>query len=54
MGQADEGLRPLCLADRPALRDRGASKLGLNAEKRPLRTDLFVAPERAGKQLMLL
>jgi DNA repair photolyase len=31
-----------------------ARKLGLNAEKRPLRTDLFVAPERAGKQLMLL
>jgi DNA repair photolyase len=31
-----------------------ARKLGLNVEKRPLRTDLFVAPERAGKQLMLL
>ena len=31
-----------------------ARKLGLNMEKRPLRTDLFVAPERAGKQLMLL
>ena len=31
-----------------------ARKLGLNIEKRPLRNDLFVAPERAGKQLMLL
>ena len=31
-----------------------ARKLGLNMEKRPLRNDLFVAPERAGKQLMLL
>jgi DNA repair photolyase len=31
-----------------------AKKLGLNAEKRPLRTDLFVAPEAAGKQLVLL
>jgi DNA repair photolyase len=31
-----------------------ARKLGLNVEKRPLRNDLFVAPERAGKQLMLL
>jgi DNA repair photolyase len=31
-----------------------ARKLGLNLEKRPLRNDLFVAPERAGKQLMLL
>jgi DNA repair photolyase len=31
-----------------------AKKLGLNLERRTLRTDLFVAPERAGKQLMLL
>jgi DNA repair photolyase len=31
-----------------------ARKLGLNIEKRALRNDLFVAPERAGKQLMLL
>jgi len=31
-----------------------AKKLGLNAEKRSLRTDLFVAPEAAGKQLVLL
>src|SRR5262245_54732655 len=31
-----------------------AKRLGLNLEKRTLRTDLFVAPETAGKQLMLL
>jgi DNA repair photolyase len=31
-----------------------AKKLGLNAERRSLRTDLFVAPEAAGKQLVLL
>ncbi|MDW6020839.1 PA0069 family radical SAM protein [Mesorhizobium sp. BAC0120] len=31
-----------------------AKRLGLNLEKRTLRTDLFVAPEKAGKQLMLL
>ena len=31
-----------------------AKKLGLNLERRTLRTDLFVAPESAGKQLMLL
>jgi DNA repair photolyase len=34
--------------------EMAARKLGLNVEKRPLRNDLFVAPERAGKQLMLL
>ena len=31
-----------------------AKKLGLNAEKRTLRTDLFVSPVGAGKQLVLL
>jgi DNA repair photolyase len=34
--------------------EMAARKLGLNVEKRPLRNDLFAAPERAGKQLMLL
>jgi DNA repair photolyase len=31
-----------------------ARRLGLNIEKRPLRTDLFVAPAGAGRQLQLL
>jgi len=31
-----------------------AKKLGFNKEKRHLRTDLFVQPEGAGKQLVLL
>ena len=31
-----------------------AKKLGLNTEKRTLRTDLFVPPVGAGKQLVLL
>jgi DNA repair photolyase len=31
-----------------------AKKLGLNVERRTLRTDLFKAPEKAGDQLMLL
>jgi DNA repair photolyase len=31
-----------------------AKRLGLNLEKQTLRTDLFVAPEKAGKQLVLL
>ena len=42
MGQADEGHRPLCLADRPALRDRGQAARP-QREQPPLRTDLFVA-----------
>ena len=40
VGQADEGQRPLCLADRPALRDRRAAARPQH-EKRALRTDLF-------------
>jgi DNA repair photolyase len=31
-----------------------ARKLGLNAERSPLRTDLFVQPKKEGEQLMLL
>jgi hypothetical protein len=30
-----------------------AKRLGLNSGKRPLRTDLFKPPARAGEQLML-
>jgi DNA repair photolyase len=31
-----------------------ARRLGFNAERRPLRTDLFVSPAKAGEQLVLL
>ena len=46
MGQAHARRRPLCLADRPALRDGGAAARP-QRDKLRLRTDLFTAPGAA-------
>ena len=44
LGQADERRRPLCLADRPALRDGRPPARPQRRRSCELRTDLFTAP----------
>jgi hypothetical protein len=34
--------------------EMAAKRLGLNTERRQLRTDLFISPNRQGEQLVLL
>ena len=54
LGHAHEGRRPLCLADRPPLRDRLPRASASTPRAGSLRTDLFKPPVDDGGQLQLL